>query len=74
MTFAARAGASGFLAGRALWADLIEPYPDQTEVIKNLKTIGAQRINKLEEIVMRFGEPWRAHYDWSKGLSLSEHY
>jgi hypothetical protein len=23
---------------------------------------------------MRFGEPWRAHYDWSKGLSLSEHY
>jgi len=74
MTFAARAGASGFLAGRALWADLIEPYPDQTEVIKNLKTIGAQRISRLQEIVMQYGEPWRPHYDWSKGLSLSEHY
>ncbi|MEY3943626.1 MAG: hypothetical protein RLZZ133_1316 [Pseudomonadota bacterium] len=74
MTFAARAGASGFLAGRALWADLIEPYPDQTEVIRNLQVIGAQRISTLEAIAMQYGNPWRAHFKWPKGLSLSEHY
>lgn len=74
MTFAARAGASGFLAGRALWADLIEPYPNELQVIRNLQTTGAQRIDKLESIVEKYGKPWRTQYDWTGGSSLSDHY
>lgn len=74
MTYAARAGASGFLAGRALWADLIEPYPDRQAVVAGLKAIGGLRIAELSSIVKQHGRPWRATYDWSRGLSLSDHY
>lgn len=74
MTFAARAGASGFLAGRALWADLIEPYPDRNAVVSGLQTIGGSRIAELESIVRTHGKAWRPNYDWSGGLSLSDQY
>ena len=74
MTFAARAGASGFLAGRALWADLIEPYPDRDAVVSSLRAIGGLRIAELESIVKNEGRPWWPQYDWSKGLSLSDQY
>lgn len=74
MRFAARAGASGFLAGRALWADLIAPYPDRDAVVSGLRAIGGLRIAELESIVRKEGKPWRAAYDWSNGLSLSDQY
>ena len=74
MKFAARAGASGFLAGRALWADLIEPYPSREAVVSGLKNIGGSRITELESIVRQEGQPWRPTYDWSRGLSLSDQY
>lgn len=74
MTFAARAGASGFLAGRALWADLIEPYPSRDAVVSGLKTIGGSRIAELESIVRKEGRSWQPTYDWSQGLSLSDRY
>lgn len=74
MTFAARAGASGFLAGRALWADLIEPYPSREAVVSGLENIGGSRIAELESIVRQEGQPWRPAYDWSRGLSLSDQY
>jgi hypothetical protein len=42
--------------------------------MKNLQVIGAHRISTLEAIATQYGKPWRAHYNWPKGLALSEHY
>ncbi|RMI39830.1 hypothetical protein [Streptomyces triticirhizae] len=51
---ACRAGASGFLAGRALWTDAL-PAADPNPV---LRARCAARLRDLGEIVDRHGRPW----------------
>jgi sulfofructosephosphate aldolase len=51
---ACRAGASGMLAGRALWRDAIAA-PDPAAA---LRTLSARRLERLAEIVDRHGRPW----------------
>lgn len=54
VTAACRAGASGFLAGRALWADVVgRPDPDQA-----LQQVSVPRLQKLITIVDELGTPW----------------
>jgi sulfofructosephosphate aldolase len=53
---ACRSGASGFLAGRALWSDLVG-HPD---VDRALTEIAVPRLERLIEVVDRDGTPWRA--------------
>jgi sulfofructosephosphate aldolase len=51
---ACRSGASGFLAGRALWSDLVgRPDVDQA-----LAEIAVPRLERLIEVVDRDGTPW----------------
>jgi tagatose 1,6-diphosphate aldolase len=58
---AARAGASGFLAGRALWQEgaQIIPREDRMDFFK--KT-AVSRLNELIQIVHEYGKPWYARY------------
>ncbi|MFL6077897.1 MAG: hypothetical protein ACJ73S_31420 [Mycobacteriales bacterium] len=52
---AARAGASGFLAGRAVWSDTLaaaDPVPD-------LRARSIPRLRALTAIVDRYARPWR---------------
>ncbi len=51
---ACRAGASGILAGRAVWRDTL-PADDPTEL---LRTRSVPRLLRLAEIVDRHGRPW----------------
>lgn len=51
---ACRAGASGMLAGRALWRDAIAT-PDPAAA---LRTESADRLRRLGETVDRYGRPW----------------
>lgn len=53
---ACRAGASGILAGRALWRDTLAA-DDPTPL---LRVHSAPRLQRLGEIVDRHGRPWRA--------------
>jgi sulfofructosephosphate aldolase len=53
---ACRAGASGMLAGRALWRDALAA-PDPAEA---LRTRSADRLRRLGETVDRYGRPWNA--------------
>jgi tagatose 1,6-diphosphate aldolase len=55
---AARAGAAGFLAGRALWADALESWPDTASVRVLLQQRRA-RLQVLREILRTDGRPWR---------------
>jgi len=51
---ACRAGASGFLAGRALWSDVL----GADDVPRALREISAPRLAALGELVDREGRPW----------------
>ena len=47
-------GASGFLAGRAVWADIV----GATDIPKALREVSVPRLNNLAEIVDNFAKPW----------------
>ncbi|MEE6273803.1 hypothetical protein [Georgenia wangjunii] len=54
VTAACRAGASGFLAGRALWSDVVGA-PD---VRARLHEVSVPRVERLVETVDRYARPW----------------
>ncbi len=64
---AARAGAAGFLAGRALWSDALERWPDREAMAAHLASTGRERLARLKQIVRDQGRPWQAP-DWQPGL------
>lgn len=56
---AARAGAAGFLAGRALWADALARWPDRGATSANLADVGRGRLQRLKSLMRREGRPWQ---------------
>jgi len=52
---ACRAGASGFLAGRALWSDVV----GSQDVPSRLRQLSRPRLERLVEVVDRAARPWR---------------
>lgn len=52
---ACRAGASGFLAGRALWSDVV----GRDDVPAALRELSVPRLERLIEVVDREARPWR---------------
>lgn len=54
---ACRGGASGFLAGRAIWQEAMH-LDKARERIKFLATVGADRLKKLNEIAAKYATPW----------------
>jgi tagatose 1,6-diphosphate aldolase len=63
---ACKAGASGFLAGRALWqeATYIQSHKER---LKFLETTVAERLNLLAEIANTYGTPWWIKLGIKKG-------
>lgn len=55
VTAACRAGASGFLAGRALWSDVVGRPLDE------LRTVSAPRLERLSAVVDRYARPIHAY-------------
>jgi sulfofructosephosphate aldolase len=53
---ACRAGASGFLAGRALWSDVV----GDADVPDALRRLSVPRLERLIEVVDREARPWNA--------------
>jgi tagatose 1,6-diphosphate aldolase len=54
---ACKAGASGFLAGRAVWQEAMM-IADGTERCRWLETVGAERMRRLADIAGEHGRPW----------------
>lgn len=57
--YAARAGAAGFLAGRALWSDGLALWPDREAVAAHLATTGRARLATLRSLMKTEGRPWQ---------------
>jgi len=54
VTAACRGGASGFLAGRALWSDVV----GAADVPAALRRVSVPRLEALADVVDRYGRPW----------------
>jgi tagatose 1,6-diphosphate aldolase len=54
---ASRAGASGFLAGRAIWQEAMV-IPEAVERRRFLETVAVERMNVLKEIATKWAQPW----------------
>jgi tagatose 1,6-diphosphate aldolase len=57
---ACQAGASGYVAGRAIWKEATDLQGEERETF--LRTTGAARMAKLTEVAHAYGHPWTAHY------------
>jgi len=62
--YACRAGASGFLAGRAVWWEALSAFPDGDAVRRRLQTESLPYLQRLQALARRLGRPWRAGVDF----------
>ena len=63
------AGASGFLAGRAVWYDALEAYPDLDAIAERLRSVSLPYLRSLCAIAQR-GRPWTAHRRYGGGVRV----
>ena len=63
---ACRAGASGFLGGRAIWQDAMH-IDDARQRIHYLSTVAADRLKRLAEITEKYAVPWYKKYGLAAG-------
>lgn len=66
VAIACRAGASGFLGGRAIWQEAMY-IEDARERVQFLSTVAADRMKRLNEIASKYAVPWY------KKLGLASH-
>ena len=59
ITYACRAGASGFLAGRAVWWDALAAYPDTTAVLQALQREAVPYLQRLQALVAQQAQRWQ---------------
>lgn len=63
---ACKAGASGFLAGRALWQEGVQ-IRSREERMNFFKSTAVPRLKKLTEMVKKYGKPWYVKMGSEKG-------
>ena len=56
-----KAGASGYLAGRAIWLDAFGAYPDWDAIEKGLRGEGRAYMDELNALTDAAATPWHAH-------------
>jgi tagatose 1,6-diphosphate aldolase len=61
LTHAYRAGASGYLAGRAIWLKAFSAFPDWAAMRKGLETEAIDYMRALNDLTDRSAMPWTKH-------------
>lgn len=57
LTYAYRAGANGYLAGRAIWWQAMQAYPDAATVARRLKSESAPYMRAINDLTGRLARP-----------------
>ena len=65
LVYACRAGASGFLAGRAVWWSALQAYPDAAAVRAAEEHSGVPALGRVPETGARLGCSCRGAVDFS---------
>lgn len=61
LTHAYRAGASGYLAGRAIWLKAFEHFPDWAAIERGLRGEALDYMRSLNELTDAAAQPWSRH-------------
>lgn len=61
VTYACRAGASGFLAGRAIWWEALARFPDLDRFVSDLRSTAVPYLESLTDLVRQEATPWNRH-------------
>ena len=67
LSHAFQAGASGFLAGRAIWQEAFSAYPDWQKIIHGLSSDGLPYLKEISKIADEKAMPWMSHQCYGKG-------
>ena len=62
MEYAYASGAHGFLAGRAIWLEAMQHFPDLEKCAAQLRRQGGETLAELGELTRRSGHSWHADY------------
>lgn len=62
MEYAYAGGAHGFLAGRAIWWEAMQHFPDLERCAAQLRVQGSATLDELEALTKRAGHAWRPDY------------
>jgi tagatose 1,6-diphosphate aldolase len=68
LRYAYRAGASGYLAGRAFWWDAFQRFPDFDAMEASLAEEGGPYMDKTNELTDRLARPWTEHQAFASVL------
>jgi len=61
LVHAFRAGASGFLAGRAIWWDAFEAWPDAERMRARLREVSVPYLDAISALARERATPWHRH-------------
>jgi len=61
LVHAFRAGASGFLAGRAIWWEAFEAWPDAERMRARLREVSVPYLEAISELARAHATPWQRH-------------
>jgi len=68
LTYALRAGASGYLCGRAIWQSAFEHFPDMAAMGKDLASGATRFVHAINDLTDRLATPWHRHPAWQGGV------
>lgn len=63
LTFAYRAGANGYLAGRAIWWPSFGFYPDLLAMEERLDSEAARYMREINDLTVSMARPWQAAFE-----------
>jgi tagatose 1,6-diphosphate aldolase len=61
LSHAYRAGASGYLAGRAIWLDAFSHFPDWKKMQAGLENESAAYVHEINALTEAKARPWHRH-------------
>ena len=71
LTYAYRAGASGYLCGRAIWQNAFEKFPDRPAMERELATSSSTFVHGINALTDRLATPWMRHPAWQGGVQMA---
>jgi len=70
LNYAYRAGAAGYLAGRAIWSQAFRHFPDYGAIERSLASDSVAVLDQLNELTDRMGSAWYAHASFAGNMPV----
>jgi tagatose 1,6-diphosphate aldolase len=73
LVYAYRAGASGYLCGRAIWLEAFRQFPDFAAVERVAATESLSYVERINALTDRLATPWQRHPGWGGAPEIAVH-